>query len=76
MPRKIRELKRLLERAGFYFIPAKRSHSKWIHPKLAGRIVIAGKDGSDARLYLEKQVDQALENLAKIEAEESQEEQG
>lgn len=75
MPRKIRELKRLLEQAGFYSIPAKGSHSRWIHPKLSRKIIIAGKDGSDAKLYLEKQVDQALEDLANME-EETQEEDG
>jgi predicted RNA binding protein YcfA (HicA-like mRNA interferase family) len=75
MPRKIRELKRLLEQAGFRSIPAKGSHSKWIHPKLSRRIMIAGKDGSDAKPYLEKQVNQALEDLAQIETEESQEEE-
>ncbi len=73
MPKKIRELKKLLENAGFRSIPAKGSHSKWIHPKLAAKIIIAGKDGNDAKAYLEKQVNQALEDLAKIEAEESQE---
>ncbi|NJO75412.1 MAG: type II toxin-antitoxin system HicA family toxin [Leptolyngbyaceae cyanobacterium RM1_406_9] len=73
MPRKIRELKRLLRKAGFEEEPAKGSHSKWMHPKLARSIIIAGKDGSDARLYLEKQVDQALKELAQLEQPESDE---
>ncbi len=73
MPKKIRELKRLLLQAGFIYKPAKGSHSKWIHPKLPEAIIIAGKDGSDAKLYLEKQVNEALENLKKIEGEEAEE---
>lgn len=66
----------MLKQAGFRSIPAKGSHSKWIHSKLATKIVIAGKDGSDARTYLEKQVNQALEELQRVEEQESQEEEG
>lgn len=58
MPKKIRELKSLLLKAGFICQPAKGSHSKWKHPKLPQAIVIAGRDGSDAKLYLEKQVNE------------------
>ena len=64
MPRKIRELKQLLKKAGFSYKPAKGSHTKWIHPRLAQSIIISGKDGSDAKPYLEKQVDEALERLS------------
>jgi predicted RNA binding protein YcfA (HicA-like mRNA interferase family) len=73
MPRKIRELKSLLRKAGFVEKPAKGSHSKWIHPILPQAIVIAGKNGSDAKLYLERQVNEALERLRQIEAEEEKE---
>ncbi len=69
MPKKIRELKRLLLKAGFGYESAKGSHSKWFHPKLSKKIVIAGKDGSDAKRYLESQVDEALEELARLEEE-------
>jgi predicted RNA binding protein YcfA (HicA-like mRNA interferase family) len=48
MPKKIRELKSLLLKAGFFYKPAKGSHSKWIHPKLPKAIIIAAKDGDDA----------------------------
>ena len=72
MPKKIRELKKLLSQAGFYSIPAKGSHSKWIHPKLFRKIVIAGKDGNDAKSYLEKQVAEALEDLARLETDDSE----
>ena len=63
MPKKIRELKSLLKKAGFIVQPAKGSHSKWTHHKLSQSIIIAGKDGSDARSYLEKQVMDALKKL-------------
>ncbi|AFY43901.1 type II toxin-antitoxin system HicA family toxin [Nostoc sp. PCC 7107] len=74
MPKKIRELKRLLLQAGFTYKPAKGSHSKWIHPLLPQAIIIAGKDGSDAKVYLEKQVNEALAELEKIEKAEDAEE--
>jgi predicted RNA binding protein YcfA (HicA-like mRNA interferase family) len=72
MPKKIRELKSLLLQAGFSYKPAKGSHSKWIHPKLAKSIIIAGKDGDDAKTYLEKQVNEALQELTRVESEEGE----
>jgi predicted RNA binding protein YcfA (HicA-like mRNA interferase family) len=63
MPKKIRELKSLLKKAGFIVQPAKGSHSKWTHPNLSQSIIIAGKDGSDSRSYLEKQVMDVLKKL-------------
>ncbi|AFZ57895.1 type II toxin-antitoxin system HicA family toxin [Anabaena cylindrica FACHB-243] len=73
MPKKIRELKSLLLQSGFTYKPAKGSHSKWIHPKLSKAIIIAGKDSSDAKQYLEKQFNEAIAELNKIEAEEKEE---
>ena len=73
MPKKIRELKSLLLQAGFNCKPAKGSHSKWKHPKLRLAIIISGKDGSDAKPYLEKQINEALEELKKMDEEETQE---
>ncbi|NJR38379.1 MAG: type II toxin-antitoxin system HicA family toxin [Leptolyngbyaceae cyanobacterium CSU_1_4] len=67
MPRKIRELKSLWLKAGFTCKPAKGSHTKWVHPQLPKSIIIAGKDDSDARAYLEQQVDEALATLKKLE---------
>lgn len=67
MPKKIRELKSILLKAGFTYRSGKGSHSIWSHPNLAKSITIAGKDGSDARPYLEKQVKEALEDLKTIE---------
>jgi len=70
MPKKIRELKSLLKKAGFSMQPAKGSHSKWQHPQLSEMIIISGNDGSDAKLYLEKQVMMALKTLKNINKEE------
>ncbi|CBN53726.1 MULTISPECIES: type II toxin-antitoxin system HicA family toxin [Kamptonema] len=72
MPKKIRELKSILQKAGFICQPAKGSHSKWKHPKLAKAIIISGKDGNDAKLYLEKLVNETIEVLRQIEAEETE----
>lgn len=73
MPKKIRELKSMLLKAGFTCRPGKGSHSKWIHAKLSKSIIIAGKDGSDVKTYLEKQVNEALEALKEMEAEDTEE---
>jgi len=67
MPKKIRELKRLLLKAGFICKSMRGSHAKWIHPNLSQAITMAGKDGSDAKSYQEKQVSEAIEKLRKIE---------
>jgi predicted RNA binding protein YcfA (HicA-like mRNA interferase family) len=69
MPRKIRDLKSLLLKAGFACESAKGSHTKWSHPLLPGQLTLSGKDGGDAKLYQEKDVDNALKQLAEIEEE-------
>lgn len=75
MPKKIRELKAILLKAGFTYKLAKGSHGKWQHPCLALSIIIAGKDGSDAKRYLEKQVEQALLMLAELDDQSESEEE-
>jgi len=70
MPKKIRELKSILLKAGYTSESAKGSHSKWSHPELSKKIVISGKDGNDAKTYLEKQINEALEELRKLDTEE------
>ena len=60
----------MLLKAGYTSESAKGSHSKWSHPKLSKKIVISGKDGSDAKTYLEKQINEALEELRKLDPEE------
>lgn len=69
MPKKIRELKSLLLKAGFACESGKGSHTKWAHPLLPGKLILSGKDGSDAKTYQEKDVDNALRRLAEIEEE-------
>ncbi len=49
-----------------YSFPAKGSHSKWKHHQLSQAIIIAGRDGDDAKVYLEKQVAQAIKLLKEI----------
>jgi predicted RNA binding protein YcfA (HicA-like mRNA interferase family) len=64
MPRKIRELRSALSKAGFQVVRTKGSHQRWVHPLLPEfPITIAGKDGDDAKTYLEKLVKTALNTL-------------
>ena len=65
MPKKIRELKQMLRKYGFRERPGKGSHTNWTHPEYRGRVTIAGKDSSDAKPYLEKEVNQAIEEVNK-----------
>jgi len=71
MPKKIRQLKTMLSKAGFAYRPAKGSHSFWTHPLIPDEpITIAGNDGDDAQKYLEKQVNRVLQKLEKLKEEE------
>jgi len=65
MPRKVRELIQDLKSAGFYEISGggKGSHRKFVHKNYAGAVTISGKIGEDAKIYQEKQVEQALEQV-------------
>jgi predicted RNA binding protein YcfA (HicA-like mRNA interferase family) len=63
MPKKVRELKSLLTKAGFTCRSAKGSHTVWDHPSGQGRVTVSGKDGADAPMYLERQV---LREIAKV----------
>lgn len=54
MPKKIRELKQTLRQEGFTELIGKGSHTNWIHPLYSGKLTISGKDGDDAKRYLEK----------------------
>ena len=66
MPKKVRELKNILRKAGFENRSGKGNQTKWTHPLLAGTIVLSGKDSKDAKPYQEKDVEQALQKLKKI----------
>lgn len=72
MPRKIRELIRDLERAGFVNLGGKGSHRKFRHTLTADVVVISGQLGGDARPYQERDVREALSNLSKKKSERSQ----
>ena len=69
MPKKVRELKQYLSKAGFVLQKGrgKGSHTYWIHPDLESPLIMPGKDGDDAPIYLERQVNKALQLLATIE---------
>jgi predicted RNA binding protein YcfA (HicA-like mRNA interferase family) len=64
MPRKIRELKEELRRAGFAWRPGKGSHQVWFHRSIPDQVTISGNDGDDAKPYLEKQVRSILEKVS------------
>ncbi len=56
MPRKIRQLIKELETAGFVNRGGKGSHKNFIHPKGIA-ITISGKPKDDAKHYQKKEVD-------------------
>jgi len=61
VPRKVRELISDLQRAGFYQVPGgKGSHRKFRHAKIAGSVILSGKDGDDAQHYQGRQVRRAI----------------
>jgi predicted RNA binding protein YcfA (HicA-like mRNA interferase family) len=71
MPKKIRELKQMLRRAGFEELPGKGSHTNWIHPLYAGKITISGKEGSDAKRYQEQEILGAIQTVEEAQNDES-----
>jgi predicted RNA binding protein YcfA (HicA-like mRNA interferase family) len=63
VPRKIRELKSDLKKAGFVERPrrGKGSHSFWVHSEQTDvSVTVGGHDGDDAKGYQEKQVREAI----------------
>lgn len=63
MPKKLRELKTMLRKAGFVQRAGKGSHTVWSHPDLSEKVVLSGKDGNDAKPYQERDVLAALGKL-------------
>lgn len=63
MPRKIRQLKADLRKAGFSERPGKGSHTNWAHPLVPGGVTISGHDGDDAKPYQEQAVREALQKV-------------
>ena len=65
MPRKIKQLIKELEKAGFINRGGKGSHRNFVHPKIAKPVTISGKIGSDALYYQERDVQKAIEEAKK-----------
>ncbi|MDP6038220.1 MAG: type II toxin-antitoxin system HicA family toxin [Candidatus Latescibacteria bacterium] len=65
MPRKIRELIRELETAGFVNRGGKGSHRKFVHRKVQKPVILSGNPGSDAKHYQEKSVQAAIEESSR-----------
>lgn len=66
MPKKIRELKAMLRKAGFFQRSGKGSHTVWEHPKLQDKLTLSGKDGDDAQRYQEMDVREFLRKLREV----------
>ena len=65
MPRKVRQLIKDLEKAGFKFEPGKGSHRKYRHPLTTDVIVVSGQLGDDCLRYQEEDLRKALATLKK-----------
>jgi predicted RNA binding protein YcfA (HicA-like mRNA interferase family) len=65
VPRKIRQLIRDLQKAGFVSKGGKGSHRNFKHPRVAEVVTIAGKLGDDAKAYQERAVGTAIEESMK-----------
>jgi predicted RNA binding protein YcfA (HicA-like mRNA interferase family) len=63
MPRKIRELVRDPDDPGFEQRPGKGSHRNFKHPVLGVMVTTSGGNGDDAKRYLEKAVQAAIEEV-------------
>ena len=65
MPKKIRELKQLLRRAGWFLTwGGKGSHSRWKHENVPRTITLSGNDGDDAGPRQEADIQQAVREAA------------
>jgi predicted RNA binding protein YcfA (HicA-like mRNA interferase family) len=64
MPRKIRQLIRDLEDAGFLNRGGRGSHRNYEHPK-GRRVTVSGQLGADAQPYQEREVKRAIEDVSK-----------
>jgi predicted RNA binding protein YcfA (HicA-like mRNA interferase family) len=64
MTRKIRDLLRDLEHAGFVDRGGKGSHRNYRHPS-GVKITISGRPGDDVKAYQERDVERALQETRK-----------
>ena len=69
MPKKIRELKAMLRKAGFSSRPGKGSHTVWEHPALIDSYTMSGADGDDAQRYQETAVQKILNKVREVQSE-------
>jgi predicted RNA binding protein YcfA (HicA-like mRNA interferase family) len=65
MPRKIRELIRDLEAAGFVNRGGKGSHRNFVHPKVSRTVTLSGSSGDEAKRYQERAIRAAIEESRK-----------
>ena len=65
VPRKIRELVKDLQDAGFELLAGvgKGSHRQLTHANYPGAVTLSGRDGDDAKKYQEQQVKRAIEEV-------------
>lgn len=61
LPRKIRDLIRDLEKAGFSDRGGKGSHRNFVHPRVRKPVTLSGQAGDDAKQYQERAVQLAIE---------------
>ncbi len=64
MPRKIRELMRALQKAGFENCGGKGGHRNFKHP-CGSKVTISGNPGHDAKKYQERDIERALREAGK-----------
>ncbi len=65
MPRKIRQLKADLRKAGAYLVSQEGSHTKWKHPLVpVSTLILSCHDGEDAKPYQERAVRDLLREIA------------
>ena len=65
MTEKVRDLISRLEKAGFYNRGGKGSHRNFVHPNVIKPITVPGKSGDDAKYYLVRAVNKAIEESKK-----------
>jgi len=65
VPRKIRQLISDLQKAGFVNRGGKGSHRNFVHVASGSNMALSGQLGSDAKLYQEKDVRIAIENVSR-----------
>lgn len=65
MPKKIRNLIKMLKDTGFEEIKGggKGAHRKFTHQSFPGAVTISGKPGDDAKPYQLQQVEQAIARI-------------